>query len=268
MGTPSIWHEQWPWVKRWRRRVLGACYRLPDTGWFGLTRLELHVVICGFPRSGTTLLQMALQYAHPQARGFRGETEGWRAASYCRRNHRVLISKVPSDLFELDRLRAFYAGRSARLRVLAMVRDPRDQLTSRHTLNPLHLETCRTWRRFYQAFTEQRDQDDVQVVKYEDLVRDAASVQGQIEGFLGLSPGRRFDRFHTADWSGFDQFALNGLRPIDAAGVGRWREPQHAPRISAALRELPELPQALVDLGYESGDTWLAPFQGAGSATS
>jgi hypothetical protein len=266
--TRSIWREDWPWLKRWRRRFLAAFYRLPDRGWFGMTPLELHAVICGFPRSGTTLLQLALQFAHPQARGFRGETDGWRAATYCYRNHRVLFSKVPADLFELDRLRAFYRTRSARLRVLAMVRDPRDQLTSQHALQAEPYQSFETWRRYYRAFTAEQEHADVHVVSYEDLVADPTGVQKQIEAFLELPPGRPFTAFHTANWNQFDLFALNGLRPIDATTVGRWKHATHRPRISAALHTLPQLPQALIDLGYELDKTWLGAYQGSESPAS
>ena len=43
-------------LKAFRRRLLSPIFRISDTGFCGLHRLRTHIVICGFGRSGTTLL--------------------------------------------------------------------------------------------------------------------------------------------------------------------------------------------------------------------
>src|SRR5690348_217375 len=98
----------WPRLLQLERRLLMPLYRLPDTGLLGLTPLRTHILVCGFPRSGTTLLQLMLENSLPHARRFGREVGGWRAATYAWRNHAVLISKVPHDMFRLDPLRKFY----------------------------------------------------------------------------------------------------------------------------------------------------------------
>src|SRR5579862_9599826 len=76
----------WPLAKRaWRKAVSFVCC-FPDTGLFGLTPLRKHIVICGYPRTGSTMLQLMLEHAYPGARRFERETRGYRAAMLKFRN--------------------------------------------------------------------------------------------------------------------------------------------------------------------------------------
>src|SRR5580692_8967531 len=133
----SIWDE-WKGFKRLRRRFRAAFYRLPDTGRFGLTPLRTHILICGYGRSGTTLLLMMIEQSLPKARSFGQEKSAWRAATFERRNHAVLISKTPRDISRLHRIRNFYKNRQAALKTIVMIRDPRDVLSSRHPKTGTH----------------------------------------------------------------------------------------------------------------------------------
>jgi hypothetical protein len=220
------------------------------------------VVICGFGRSGTTLLQMMMENAMPAARRFGRETSAWRAATYAWRNHDVVISKMPKDLFQIAALRAFYANRGTNLRVLLMCRDPRDVLTSRHeqVCND-YCVTVDAWRRNYWAFTAHRGEPDVLVVRYEDLVGDVRTWQTRIEAFTGEKATLPFQDFHTQDRPDFHKMTLNGLRPVEQSRIQRWARPEYAGRIRQLLREIPEFTDALVELGYESDDRWAAKYR-------
>ena len=227
-------------------------FRLPDTGLPGLTPLKKHILICGFPRSGTTVLQLMLENALPQARRFGREIGGWRAATFTWRNHRLLISKVPHDVFRLDALRHFYVGRGATLQIILMIRDPRDVLTSQRKDwdSDRYVVSAHRWQRYYQAVRRQRHADDVLEVRYEDLVSAPLRQQERIESFLGLPMALPFSRFHEVDRPDFDTSTLNGLRPIEQTPVARWAHASHRPRIEQVMRDLPGLPEALVELGY------------------
>ncbi len=234
-------------------------YRLSDTGLFGLQPLELHLLICGFPRSGTTLLQLMLENALPNARRFEREVSGWRAATYAWRNHRLMISKMPHDLFRLPQLQSFYAGRRATLKTILMLRDPRDLLTSqRKTGGPVgYCVGLERWRNYYEAFCQHVNDCNTLLVRYEQLVAQPAQEQLRIEKFCGQEMGVPFDQFHSIDRPTFDTSTLNGLRPIEQSLVGRWAALEHYDRVEQALRELPELPDALVRLGYETDNSWI-----------
>lgn len=257
------WHEDlfagFTLLKRWRRRLLSPLYRLPDTGFLGLTPLKTHVHVCGYSRAGTTMLQAMLEHAYPQARIFRREVAGWRAATWSWRNHELMISKMPIDIRILHRLQNFYRGRKAKLRIILMIRDPRDALTSRHVSHDRpYLQDAKIWHLDYVFLQHHLAHSETLLVRYEELTADPDAVQKQIEAFIGHAAEHPFHTFHTTtEESGFDTRALNGVRPIDQASIGRWQKPQHAGRIQQILHEVPEFPQYLIDLGYEPDTTWL-----------
>jgi len=256
--------SDWTWHKRLRRRLIAPLYRISDTGLFGLTPLRIHILICGYQRSGTTLLQAMLEHALPHARRFGKEFEGWRAATYSWRNHAVMISKVPNDLFQLHRVRNFYQGRQAKLRTILVIRDPRDVLTSKHSATRVgdYVQNPVEWRKFHTYFRLYCNDPDVLVVRYEQLVTDTSGTQARIEAFIGEKVERRFEDFHQELRDDFDTRHLNGVRPVDRSHVGRWALPEHRDRIEGLLlREIPDLCQILVELGYEPDESWVQRWQ-------
>ena len=96
-----------------------------DKGWFGLRPLRSHVVVCGFPRSGSTLLQLQIETCISDVRVFGKEYWAPAACQYVFRNHPYMITKAPWDVFFVDELRAYYASRQANVRFIVTVRDPR-----------------------------------------------------------------------------------------------------------------------------------------------
>ena len=65
-----------------RRRLRDAYVAASDRGWLGLVPVKTHVVICGFPRSGTTLLQLMVETSTPRAKAFGNERSGLSVARY------------------------------------------------------------------------------------------------------------------------------------------------------------------------------------------
>jgi hypothetical protein len=119
------------------------------------------------------------------------------------------------------------------------------------------------WRCYYDAFCANRDAADVIVVRYEDLVQDVAAQQKRIEQFAEEKMTVPFVEFHTVERPDFAVQTLNGLRPVEASLLRRWASAEHRPRIEQVLRELPQLPQALIDLGYERDETWTEAYREA-----
>ncbi|MBS0209125.1 MAG: sulfotransferase domain-containing protein [Planctomycetes bacterium] len=270
--TPAIDDREtifsdWHLLKRWRRQLAGCFFCLPDTGWLGLRPLRTHIVVCGLPRSGTTLLQLMLEYALPHARRFGREVSGWRAAMYRLRNHRVMISKAPADLLRLHRLHNFYRQRTARLRPIVMLRDPRDALTSYHAKTGSHryFVSLDKWRKHRAALLPLLDSPRALVVRYEDLVTDTAGVQQRIDSYTGEPTARSFAHFHQEQRATVDLSSLNGLRPVDDNTVQRWQSAEHIARIEEVLREDPQFGETLIALGYESSTAWIDAWRAASS---
>lgn len=248
--------DTWAPLKRLRRRAMSAMYRFPDTGLFGLHPLRKHVLICGFPRSGTTMLQLMLENTMPHARRFGCEVGGWRAATYSWRNHRVVVSKVPQDVFRLAGLRDFYNRRQAELKIILMVRDPRDVLTSqRETNGPQgYVVSPERWRRYHRAVMAERSSADCLTVRYEDLIADPLGEQARIAQFVQEEFEVPFDQFHKPSRPDFQTDRLNGLRPLERSRIARWAKPCHQQQFELCRAELPELDEALRGYGYDEVD--------------
>jgi hypothetical protein len=252
--------DKWPAWQRVRRGFQAPVYRIADTGLFGLTPLQTHILICGFPGSGTTLLQLMIENGLPHARRFGRERSGWKAATYSRRNHSVLISKQPRDLLRLQPLRDFYRGRPARLKVIVMIRDPRDLMTVRRECGQTSAYSgCpQLWKTYYDALLRERDQPDTLVVRFEDLIGQTHSEQMRIEAFVGHRMAVPFAQTHEVPREDFDHSTLRGLRPPDPTRIARWKQPAHRQRINEVMQWLPELPEALIGMGYEAPSSGLA----------
>jgi len=232
-----------------------------DRGWFGLTPLQTHVVVCGFPRSGTTLLQLVLESCYPAALTFGRERYALEVAQRVLRNHALMISKRPTDCYRVDEIRYFYEGGPTRACFVFCTRDPRDIFTSQHSAKPgeYYLRTER-WRTEYDYFQYLQQFKDVLVVEFRDLVETPTRVQQCLTAFIGWAPARSFEQFHTAVPQGFDTAALNGVRPFDPSALGKWRQPCHHARICQILQELPEFPDLLIEMGYETDRRWVEEY--------
>jgi hypothetical protein len=254
----------WPLPKRIVRAVLSAVCSFPDTGLFGLTPLKKHIIICGYPRSGSTMLQLMLQHAYPRARRFGQERRGHHAALLTFRNHDLLISKDPSDIRRLHRLINHYAKRSAELKPILLIRDPRDVLTSHHAHFPdrPYFFDIAKFDAYDRCLKAHENSPEVLVMKYEDLVLDVATSQQLIEEFVGEPGQGSLDQFHANVPSGFKrELTLNGVRPVDTKSLGRWRDPKHADRIRQILADIPTFGQRLIELGYERDENWIFDYR-------
>jgi len=257
--------DRWPAWQKVRRGFQAPIFQFADTGWLGLTPLKTHILICGFPAAGTTLLQLMLENGLPGARRFGKERSGWKAATYSFRNHSIMISKQPRDIFRLAPLREFYQARPAELRVILMQRDPRDLLTAQRKRGD-SLEYCgsaKDWKGYYIYFLKQREAADSLIVRYEDLVTNVAAEQQRVEAFLQMKMSVPFEQCNSVVREDFDTTTLCGVRAVETSRVARWREPSHKQRITQMLLELPDLPEAVRQLGYESDDAWTQPFLSA-----
>jgi hypothetical protein len=263
--------EESPPLVRLARAVVPRPFRGPlrqlalaavDRGWFGLKPLECHVVVCGFARSGSTLLQVMAETCVVGARTFGYEMRALDALDFLR-NHPLMITKFPDDIFRMDEVRAVYRERKARPRFVLTLRDPRAVLTSIHGGGDRsrYYMSVERWRRTYGEFMRAREAPDVAVVRYEDLVLRPRDVQRQLTEFLGWKVVRDFDQFHTrAAERKFQDPALNGLRPLDPSTIDNWRKPKHRARIAELLTTMPELPERVAELGYEPDTAWTREY--------
>lgn len=247
-----------PTSGRLARRMVKALGRLcSDRRWLGATRLDEHLVICGFPRSGTTLLQLMCEVGYPDALAFGRERralacihEQWWGA------HPRMVTKRPDDLFWIDEIRAAYRRRPTRVAFVVCVRDPRDVLTSVHDGRSGYYVSATRLAAAYECVTKVRLDADVAVVRYESLVKEPEHVQERVESLMGRRAVGRFREAVRCVPPSFDTTALSGVRPVEPGRVERWRGDRHEARLRSALRETPRLLDIVRGLGYAQNDDW------------
>ncbi len=240
------------------------------------------VVICGFPRSGTSLLLNMMASSLPS---FRHDT----FESYViHRIHRIgdFITKAPMDVFNvrhLDRLN----GNVKRLAIIVMIRDVRDVITSRHPLLPDEYfighdhswwpqdRHFKQWRfdapgvmAIFDEIERIRNRADVALVRYEDLVLDADVVQESLGVRFSLPFNGRFSEYHLSSvepayryegrFLAKDKSLVQEGSPVNDTRVARWRrQPELWSRVREQFMACDRLFEVLATYGYESSRDWI-----------
>lgn len=259
----------------WRRRAAMATRPLRST--------ELHVVVTGWPRSGTSLLFNMVATADPGLRPARFETP----ARVAIRRRGSTVSKRPRDLFEISAI-VDANVRQKRVVFVAIVRDPRDVVCSQHPnvpgtwfigadhshsvagRPPYRIAADAPGLRSYARALEHlvSSDHDVVLVKYEDLVADPDRIERLIAACLGRSPASHYRDFHRDPdrhpyrYEGATAaLAPELVRESDAVTtdrVGRWRTSHdRRRRVREQLDRWPELHDLSERLGYVSDRTWV-----------
>ncbi|MFM9058710.1 MAG: sulfotransferase domain-containing protein [Planctomycetaceae bacterium] len=128
--------------------------------------------------------------------------------------------RASSVAMDVELLRA-----SPAIKVLWMLRDPRDVLTSRHPAAPdaFYVSPGRLIQSL-ELYLRFKDEPQILPIRYEELVLSPAAVQAGIAEAFQIEPSRAFTECHRH----FPQFyqnirAMHSIRPLDRGGVGRWR---------------------------------------------
>lgn len=236
---------------------------------FGRRLPEPPVIIGGASRSGTTLL-LSMLSAHPRVHAIDHETyafcpqradpEG--ADPGCFRLHRLYtplaLADVPHEarrwcektprnvLFFPAILRHF----GDEVRVLHVVRDGRDVVTSRHPRRPdSYYYAPDGWARAVRAGLALDEDPRVCRLYYESLIEDfEATIAGVLE-FIGEPFAER-----VRDWHRFATVRRHSawfatVLPAHRKSIGRWRSPEHRRRIEE-FRSTPGAVELIRKLGY------------------
>lgn len=214
---------------------------------------RLHVVGCH--RSGTTLMTELIGNCFAIDGRADHEQGLWEPIPA---GHLIYLTKKPPDTIRIRRVFLLDPD----LYVVAMIRDPRGVISSRHDSKPgVYFSSFWRWEQYLRAITELADHPRYLVVRYEDLVADPDAVQRRLtKAFPFLTPTCRFSRFpEGAQVHERARVSLNGVRSVDAASLQRWRE--ELPRVKGELSRHPEMLDWLVRLGYEPDAGWTRCLQ-------
>lgn len=226
----------------------------------GIRILKQHIVICGFPRTGSTLLYLMIATSIKRSQYFISERSALNMLKFRLHQEPILLTKRPDDILEYSNITTAHKKMNVKSKLIIMIRDPRNIMTSIHSRKPGYYISSNRWLKIYNAIDAIKSSDNVLVVKYEDLINRLDSVQNMVLGFCELKIKQDFGNYLNSVPKNFDIDPLNGLRPLDSSLQNRWQAPEHYDRIIYMLKEIPELSKYLIDLGYEVDDRWLDKY--------
>jgi len=208
------------------------------------------VFISGFPRAGTTMLCLIMNYfencdvhsnfeRHPDD-FYRLETD-----------KKYLVIKQPFGVKEFTPL---YTYRSLitdhGCKIISLLRDPRDVAVSRHAIAPsIYWVSLGIIIRNCEEYLKNINNKNVLFIRYEDLVTDTENELNKISNFLDCSYSNDFENFYTLDDAKLEKNkSLGTLRKIDSDSIGQWKREEHKERIKSIVT--PELREYIKKLGY------------------
>lgn len=225
-----------------------------------------HVIICGFPRSGTSLLHSLMQNS---LMGFNFLEKEVPATSVSDLKSSI-VTKRPLDSSGIGKISELLKDR--KLYFLFCIRDVRDLICSVHPESPHDYFIDFTdqigifpdgstgpyapgIRRYYWA--HQKYTQLIFTIKYEKLVSEPDYLQDQIFQYIDEPIKNRFSDFSIESKVSPGMIsALNGVRAIDTNSVGIWR--RHPRRIWDEFTRTPLLFDVLSYFHYEQNREWFA----------
>ena len=224
-----------------------------------------HIVICGMPRSGTTLLWSLLPFAYPME-NWQTQSRETSARSVMNPNQNTL-SKRPKDALKLSKIHWLAKLKGVDLKILFCIRDPRSVVTSRHP--GVHDDYFIGWRnsyfipdddgsrptltdpglyRFVRSWIRFASKVNLMTIRYESLVSSPQQTQERISKLIGLSPKKKFGDWNERQGVFHDHSdALNGVRELSARTEVR---PGDKSRI-ADMAKIKAFQKSIILLGYD-----------------
>ena len=237
----------------------------------------MNIAICGYPRSGSTMLYNMLRST---VTGYSFTDRELSAVHALPEMPWPAITKFPSDCFYWREIR----GLDPEARFVVTIRDPRSVLCSKHaTTGDLYKVS---WDRTYfgkpmksrlQRRRRARKQNqpgryrskwglldwdaaidglpDPVTVRYEDVVSAPEKAQERLGEILGLDYRASVAGFHEAPIPERLAYQLNGVRPVETSHTESWREQPE--RIKQQFSECPALHDIVIKRGYEKDTEWI-----------
>lgn len=263
-------------AKRWLRSLAGQAKR------------KKQIIICGYPRSGTSLFYNMLSSS---LLGFQiddRETSAldsvWKYDDHA--------SKSPVDLFRLGDI-AKKNIHNKELCVIVMIRDIRDIITSRHQFAPdsfvISYQGAYSFsgvypsylkkfdgpgiERYYSVMEELINDDSFNLIfiRYEDLVADADKCQQKVAISFGVQFDGLFSRYHLrkdrhkikyeGEHTSLDKSLDKSSDAVETKYVKRWTNQEYRKRIKEQFSEHPKLFEILLKQGYENSQAWYKEYE-------
>jgi len=246
---------------------------------------QRQLVVCGYPRSGTSLLYNML------ASTLRGKFRFTEFEKYFIHHiHKLgnIATKAPLDILHIKYIDSLNIHKK-NLIILVMVRDIREVITSRHPVFPDKYfiggdfsywpqdSEFNEWKydapgviQISEAIRVASKRNDVLIVKYEDLTSNPDKVQKKLGCIYDLEFDGEFSKYN--EYSSNLPYSYSGkYKPKDPTLVleggsviernKRWMDPKYKGRIVDQFEKCPELFDLLIEYGYEEDISWFTSIR-------
>jgi hypothetical protein len=234
------------------------------------------IIVCGAPRSGTTLLISILD-SHPDIIAIPFETQlfinkkpnrwfpwrSWNEGFIKLQLNAFLISlnitpenkrwceKTPNNIFYLDHI---FSLLNNRVKVIHIIRDGRDVVTSHHSVLGKFMNPTR-WHDYVKAGLRYKDDPRVLTIRYEDIIGNFDESMSGISKFLNI-PNTFNREFYQGTGVSANKSLINGYgykdiytaKPITDKSVKKWK---NDPEILAEFNRFPPAIELLKELKYD-----------------
>ena len=230
------------------------------------------ILIGGCARSGTTLL-LSILSSSPRIFAFPGETCLFCPMTYGQRPpdpdatfsryrfyRHLLYQKIPATAWrwcEKTPKNVLFFGKildhfDGRVRLIHMVRDGRDVVSSRHPRDPSrYWVPPRRWVDEVRAGLDWEGHESVLTVRYEDLVTDIQGQLTRLEEFLDEDLRGLAEHWHDRAAVRLSVAWFDEVQATHSRSIGRWKKPQHR-AVVEELMAIPEAVELLDRLGYDT----------------
>jgi len=271
----TLIHETRVWIEKIKRWLSQAFISEQEK--------KKQLIICGYPRSGTSLFYNMISSS---LKGF--NIDNWETSAldsiWRFDNH---ASKSPVDLFQLTEVVESNVH-DKDLCVIILIRDIRDIITSRHQFSPddfvIGYQGAYSFSgeypnykkkfdgpgigKYYSVMNELSDNNlfNLIIIKYEDLVSDPDKCQKKVASTFNLPFDGLFSSYHLrkdqhklkyeGKFSALDKTLEKSSSQVEKKFVKRWAELAYKERIIEQFTDYPQLFEILIEQGYEETRDW------------
>lgn len=209
------------------------------------------IFISGFPRAGTTMMCLMMNYFNNCDVHSKAE-ENPIVASSSKIIKKYMVIKQPFGYYEDFPPPYSYKSLISDYgyKIISMVRDPRDILVSRHKSNlDIYWVPFEIVIRNCKEYLDNLNNPNVLFVRYENLVLNADVEMSRVSSFIGCGYSKDFVNFYKLPDAYLDKNkSLNIPRKIGTDSIGNYKKEYHRERIKSVMTG--ELKYYIKKLGY------------------
>ena len=213
------------------------------------------ILIGGCGRTGTSLISAILD-AHPEIISFPEETNIFESKRKFKspglnrfrnlvRFYRFLVladipmssrrwcEKTPNNVRELEYIFEEFRNK---VKVVLMIRDGRDVITSLHPLRKGYYITVERWIKDNAKTLGYMDHENVLIVPYESLILHFEYTMKKVLDFTGNSYDEKVKEYtRYSNVQSHEAFHGKKLKRISAKSIGRWKQEEHKARVDLLM---------------------------------